>query len=103
MTDPERETEQDGAVLVDLESEHHAAATVGLWEVGLHAAREAGAVTLLGAAGAELLGSDPVALKPGDRCLADLACGLGCVCEILGDRVRVEHNPETASAHGSSS
>jgi hypothetical protein len=68
MAHTEREAEQKGAVLVDAELKHHAATTVRRRQVGLHAAGQAGAVTFLGAARAQLVARDPVALQLRERC-----------------------------------
>lgn len=88
-------------MLVDLESEHHPAAPVAAGRSSRN--WQTGSVALLRFAGVELLAGDPVTLKQTESLLADLASRFGRMGEILSDRVRVEHDPETTSAHGSSS
>ena len=103
VTDPERQTEQEWAVLVDAELEHHPAAPVRLGQIGLHTTGQAGSVTPIGLAGVEVLASNTIALETRDRLFADLARCRRRVGKVLSDRTRVELHPPAMGAQGSSS
>lgn len=72
---------------VDTKLENHATAPIWRRQVGLHTARQTGAVTLLRPARAKLLARDPFAPKTLHRFLADLARRRSRVGEILSDRL----------------